>query len=97
MVQTDGRIALFQNGHVGWGHNKTHHRCVRIVQSCSPAGANVHPHYGSMGAHASLPTITNGIAIGSSVLLGIIGLPITQTTERATSVAMGRICAMHAM
>ena len=96
MVQTDGRIALFQNGPVGWGII----RCIIVaygscnrVRQLAPMCTRIMVPW----AHASLPTITNGIAIGSSVLVGIIGLPNTQTTERATSVAMGRICAMHAM
>jgi len=36
-------------------------------------------------------------AIGSSVFAALIGVPSTQTTERSTCVATGRVYATHAM
>jgi len=44
--------------------------------------------------------IPNGISIRSSVFAGLTGVPTraaTQTAQRSASVAIGRICAMHAM
>jgi len=36
-------------------------------------------------------------AIGSSVFAALTGVPSTQTTERSTCVATGRVYATHAM
>ena len=76
-------------------------RTARIVQSYSPDGANLHAP--SRGRFLGLPRVPSRTAlrtlIVSSVFAGFVGLPNarTQTTQRATSAAIGRVSAMNAM
>jgi len=70
-----------------------------VVQLHSPGGAPV-SNIMVPWVHASLHS-PNGTSIGSAALAGLHSVPNArtdiQTTERATCVATGGICAMHAM
>jgi len=50
-------------------------------------------------AHTSLPTLVNGMSIGSSIFAQLTCMPNTETetTKRVARVAIGRIYATHAM